>query len=92
MQKTDETTCKVMVWDPFTASTVDVAPLLYVIREYFGSFDHAAARLTDFMEDLISNDCYLANENPEKFRDFMFDLKMLRRAFAASKTGVWPEC
>nr|NQU91576.1 hypothetical protein [Bacteroidota bacterium] len=92
MQRSDETFVPVMVWDPYTATTVNMAPVLYVINEYFGGFDHAAVRITEFIEDIISNHSNLVSENPDKFHDFMFDLKMLRRSFTATKTGQQPQC
>lgn len=92
MNRSDEKLRPLPVQDPYSGASVDLAPLLWVVHEYLDGFDHAAIRLTALIEDLISSDCRFIHDDPARFREYMFDLKMLRRALAATRTGHKPSC
>lgn len=77
----------VMVFCPYSKTTINIAPFLQMIHSEFLNFDNAAIEFQTMIEEFSTWRNELMDENPERFRHFIFTLVMLRRSFTNIKTG-----
>ena len=82
----------ILVNDPYSGKSIDVAPILYVAQEYFDGLEHVVTDIIELQEDFTNCLLNQRDGDPAFYAHHMYFLMMLRRAFSSVITGKFPKC